>query len=107
VLADLNAGVMSSISFQSREIEGTQTSVEMLNRGWSSCRSHVLLIEERDGQRGQFGTCCRQPRYQPDRSGWRAPGVDVALISGRRAEASSFTSRHSWTPSPQHWLLRC
>src|SRR6266849_269909 len=46
LLADLNAGVKSSISYQSRETEGTQTPVETLNRGWGSCRDlAVLLIE--------------------------------------------------------------
>jgi transglutaminase-like putative cysteine protease len=38
--------VKSSISYQSRETEGTQTPVETLNRGWGSCRDlTVLLIE--------------------------------------------------------------
>jgi transglutaminase-like putative cysteine protease len=46
LLADLNAGVKASISYQSRESEGTQTPVETLNRGWGSCRDlAVLLIE--------------------------------------------------------------
>jgi transglutaminase-like putative cysteine protease len=46
LLADLNAGVKSSISYQSRETEGTQTPVETLNRGRGSCRDlAVLLIE--------------------------------------------------------------
>jgi transglutaminase-like putative cysteine protease len=46
LLDDLNAGVKSSISYQSRETEATQTPVETLNRGWGSCRDlTVLLIE--------------------------------------------------------------
>ena len=46
LLADLNSGVTTSISYQSRETEGTQTPVETLNRGWGSCRDlAVLLIE--------------------------------------------------------------
>jgi transglutaminase-like putative cysteine protease len=46
LLADLNAGVKATISYQSRESEGTQTPVETLNRGWGSCRDlAVLLIE--------------------------------------------------------------
>jgi transglutaminase-like putative cysteine protease len=46
LLADMNAGVKSSISYQSRETEGTQTPVETLNRGRGSCRDlTVLLIE--------------------------------------------------------------
>ena len=35
LLADLNSGVATSISYQSRETEGTQTPVETLNRGWA------------------------------------------------------------------------
>jgi transglutaminase-like putative cysteine protease len=46
LLADLNTGVKATISYQSRETEGTQTPVETLNRGWGSCRDlAVLLIE--------------------------------------------------------------
>jgi transglutaminase-like putative cysteine protease len=46
LLADLNTGVKSWISYQSRKTEGTQTPVETLNRGWGSCRDlAVLLIE--------------------------------------------------------------
>jgi len=46
LLADLNSGVGTQISYQSRETEGTQTPIETLNRGWGSCRDlAVLLIE--------------------------------------------------------------
>jgi len=46
LLADLNSGVAAWISYQSREIEGTQTPVVTLNRGQGSCRDlAVLLIE--------------------------------------------------------------
>jgi transglutaminase-like putative cysteine protease len=46
LLADLNAGVKTWISYQSRATEGTQTPVETLGRGSGSCRDlAVLLIE--------------------------------------------------------------
>src|SRR5437660_7276502 len=46
LLADLNAGVKTWISYQSRESEGTQTPLETLNCGCGSCRDlAVLLIE--------------------------------------------------------------
>jgi transglutaminase-like putative cysteine protease len=46
LLADLNTGVGTQISYQSRETEGTQTPIETLIRGWGSCRDlAVLLIE--------------------------------------------------------------
>jgi transglutaminase-like putative cysteine protease len=46
LLADLNAGVAASISYQSREAEGTQTPIETLNRGWGSCRDLAMLFIE-------------------------------------------------------------
>jgi transglutaminase-like putative cysteine protease len=46
LLADLNAGVKASISYQGRETEGTQSPIETLDRGSGSCRDlTVLLIE--------------------------------------------------------------
>jgi transglutaminase-like putative cysteine protease len=46
LLADLNNGVRASISYQSRDTEGTQSATETLDRGWGSCRDlAVLLIE--------------------------------------------------------------
>ena len=46
LLADLNAGAKSSISYQSRETEGTQTPVETLDRGSGSCRDLAMLLIE-------------------------------------------------------------
>jgi transglutaminase-like putative cysteine protease len=44
LLADLNTGVATQVSYQSRETEGTQTPVETLNRGWGSCRDLAVLF---------------------------------------------------------------
>jgi transglutaminase-like putative cysteine protease len=46
LLADMNDGIKSSISYQSRETEGTQTPVETLNRGRGSCRDLTVLLFE-------------------------------------------------------------
>ena len=46
LLADLNSGVAAWVSYQSREIEGTQTPIETLNRGWGSCRDFAVLFVE-------------------------------------------------------------
>lgn len=46
LLADLNSGVASWISYQSRETEGTQTPIETLNRGCGSCRDLAVLLVE-------------------------------------------------------------
>jgi transglutaminase-like putative cysteine protease len=46
LLADLNNGVRAQICYQSREIEGTQSPVETLTRGWGSCRDLAVLFIE-------------------------------------------------------------
>ena len=46
LLADLNNGVKARICYQSREIEGTQSPVETLTRGWGSCRDLAVLFIE-------------------------------------------------------------
>lgn len=46
LLADLNSGVASWVSYQSRETEGTQTPIETLNRGRGSCRDFAVLLIE-------------------------------------------------------------
>jgi transglutaminase-like putative cysteine protease len=46
LLADLNNGVARSVSYESRDIEGTQTPIETLNRGWGSCRDFAVLLGE-------------------------------------------------------------
>jgi transglutaminase-like putative cysteine protease len=46
LLKDLSLGVSSSITYQSRDDEGTQTPVETLNRGFGSCRDFAVLFAE-------------------------------------------------------------
>lgn len=46
LLKDLSAGVSSQIAYQSREVEGTQSPIETLNRGSGSCRDVALLFIE-------------------------------------------------------------
>ena len=46
LLKDLSTGVSSSIRYQSREDEGTQSPTETLDRGWGSCRDFALLFVE-------------------------------------------------------------
>jgi transglutaminase-like putative cysteine protease len=46
LLADLNNGVKASISYQSRDTEGTQSPTETLGRGWGSCRDLAVLFIE-------------------------------------------------------------
>ncbi|WP_346657398.1 transglutaminase family protein [Bradyrhizobium monzae] len=55
LLKDLNAGVAQRIQYQSREVEGTQSPTETLDRGWGSCRDFAVLFAEAARKLG-FGT---------------------------------------------------
>jgi len=46
LLRDVGNGVSSQISYQSREVEGTQGPLETLDRGWGSCRDIAVLYAE-------------------------------------------------------------
>ncbi|MEB2848166.1 transglutaminase family protein [Rhizobiales bacterium RZME27] len=46
LLKDVSLGVASSISYQSRDEEGTQAPLFTLNRGWGSCRDFAVLFVE-------------------------------------------------------------
>lgn len=46
LLKDINLGIASSISYQSREKEGTQAPLMTLDRGWGSCRDFAVLFVE-------------------------------------------------------------
>jgi transglutaminase-like putative cysteine protease len=46
LLKDLSLGVAERISYQSREVEGTQSPIQTLDRGWGSCRDLAVLFAE-------------------------------------------------------------
>jgi transglutaminase-like putative cysteine protease len=46
LLKDVSDGVSRTISYQSREDEGTQSPIESLDRGWGSCRDLAVLFAE-------------------------------------------------------------
>lgn len=46
LLKDISLGTASSISYQSREEEGTQAPSTTLDRGWGSCRDFAVLFVE-------------------------------------------------------------
>ena len=46
LLQDVAGGVSNRISYQSREVEGTQGPLETLDRGWGSCRDIAVLFAE-------------------------------------------------------------
>ena len=46
LLKDLSFGVAGRVSYQSREVEGTQSPTQTLDRGWGSCRDFAVLFTE-------------------------------------------------------------
>ena len=46
LLKDISLGIASTISYQSREEEGTQGPLETIDRGWGSCRDFAVLFTE-------------------------------------------------------------
>jgi transglutaminase-like putative cysteine protease len=46
LLKDIGAGVSQSIRYQSSEVEGTQSPMQTLDRGWGSCRDFTVLFAE-------------------------------------------------------------
>lgn len=46
LLKDISLGIASTISYQSREEEGTQPPLVTLERGWGSCRDFAVLFAE-------------------------------------------------------------
>jgi transglutaminase-like putative cysteine protease len=46
LLKDVSLGIASTISYQSREEEGTQGPLHTLERGWGSCRDFAVLFAE-------------------------------------------------------------
>jgi transglutaminase-like putative cysteine protease len=46
LLKDLSFGVSGWINYQSREVEGTQSPIQTLDRGWGSCRDFAVLFVE-------------------------------------------------------------
>lgn len=55
LLQDISTGVFRQISYQSRDVEGTQGPLETLDRGWGSCRDIAVLFAEAVRTLG-FGT---------------------------------------------------
>jgi transglutaminase-like putative cysteine protease len=46
LLKDLSIGVAERLNYQSREVEGTQSPTQTLDRGWGSCRDFAVLFTE-------------------------------------------------------------
>ena len=76
LLKDLSAGITGWINYQSREVEGTQSPIETLDRGWGSCRDFAVLFIEAARSLGFGGRIVSGYLYNPDHShlGSAGPG---------------------------------
>ena len=66
LLKDLSAGVARTISYQSREDEGTQSPTQTLDRGWGSCRDFAVLFAEAARTLGFGARIVSGYLYNPD-----------------------------------------
>ena len=66
LLKDLSNGVSASISYQSRESEGTQSPIQTLDRGWGSCRDFAVLFVEAARSLGFGARIVSGYLYNPD-----------------------------------------
>lgn len=66
LLKDLSAGASAQIAYESREVEGTQSPLETLNRGAGSCRDIALLFIEAARSLGFGARIVSGYLYSPD-----------------------------------------
>ena len=69
--------------YQSRETEGTQTTIETLNRGWGSCRDLAVLLIEAARSLGFAARVVTGYLYNP-------------VADGRSAIAIGAGNTHAW-----------
>ena len=67
LLKDLSLGVAERIGYQSREVEGTQSPTQTLDRGWGSCRDLAVLFVEAARSLGFGARVVSGYLYNPDR----------------------------------------
>jgi transglutaminase-like putative cysteine protease len=68
LLKDISLGIASSISYQSREEEGTQAPSTTLDRGWGSCRDFAVLFVEAGRSLGFGARIVSGYLFNPDSS---------------------------------------
>jgi len=66
LLKDLSLGVAERISYQSREVEGTQSPAQTLDCGWGSCRDFAVLFAEAARSLGFGARVVSGYLYNPD-----------------------------------------
>jgi transglutaminase-like putative cysteine protease len=75
LLKDLSVGVAERISYQSREVEGTQAPTQTLDRGWGSCRDFAVLFVEAARSLGFGARIVSGYLFNPDRGGVGSSGA--------------------------------
>jgi len=75
LLKDLSVGVAERISYQSREVEGTQSPVQTLVRGWGSCRDFAVLFAEATRSLGFGARIVSGYLYNPNQDGVGSEGA--------------------------------
>lgn len=74
LLQDVASGVSNRISYQSREVEGTQGPLETLDRGWGSCRDIAVLFAEAVRTLGFGARIVSGYLFDPTRELWGSAG---------------------------------
>jgi transglutaminase-like putative cysteine protease len=75
LLKDLSLGVADRISYQSREVEGTQSPTQTLDLAWGSCRDFAVLFAEAARTLGFGARIVSGYLYNPDQHGVGSSGV--------------------------------
>jgi len=75
LLKDLSVGVAERIRYQAREVEGTQSPIETLDRGWGSCRDFAVLFAEAARTFGFGARIVSGYLYNPDQGGVGSAGA--------------------------------
>ncbi|KRB56616.1 transglutaminase [Rhizobium sp. Root708] len=81
LLRDISLGIASSISYQSREEDGTQAPLTTLDRGWGSCRDFAVLFVEAVRSLGFGARIVSGYLFNPD-----------SLLTG----STDYGSTHAW-----------
>ena len=76
LLKDLSLGVTGQIGYQSREVEGTQSPTQTLDRGWGSCRDFAVLFVEATRSLGFGARVVSGYLYNPNHDRVTSTGAD-------------------------------
>ena len=75
LLKDMCAGVGEWIGYQSREMEGTQSPTQTLERGWGSCRDFAVLFVEATRSLGFGARIVSGYLYDPGQNSFGSSGA--------------------------------